>query len=326
MIDNELQPETPDKAGSPTYAEQSTALQCYEIALRNSNVTVFTQDRDLRYRSISNPFLGLKIEEIVGRTDDEIIPAETSRGFVAFKREALEAGVPRDGEVQLRDGQLMGWFDLHVEPLRGSGGEVVGITCAAVDITERKDYEEHLRLVMRELTHRSKNLLALVQALARQTARYTRSIDGFIDHFGARLQALARSHDLIVQEGWQSVGLEDLVRSQLGACLTQNEGQISITGPRLRLVPDAAQNLGLALHELVINAARFGALSAPDGKLAVSWSRSAQEDVVDFVWSEAGGPTVGVPRRRGFGSIAIETHLARSLEAAVSLKFRALAT
>ena len=195
----------------------------------------------------------------------------------------------------------MRWYDLHIEPLRNDAGEVVGLTCAAVDVTERKEGEAHLRLLLRELTHRSKNLLAVIQAMARQTARHAGSIDGFLGQFGARLQALAASHDILVRESWHGASLDELVRSQLGAHIARAEEQVAIEGPAVALKPEAAQNLGLALHELAVNAARFGALSVPDGRLSVTWERCDKTDgALALDWREQNGPRVKPRRKRGF--------------------------
>jgi PAS domain S-box-containing protein len=306
-------------------AELRTALARYEIALRGSNVTVFTQDRDLRYTSISNPFLGLQVDEIVGRSEEELIPAENRAAVVAIKRPVLDSGEPRDGEVEIKDGTTQRWFDLHIEPLRDDAGHIVGLTCAAVDITARKEAAEHLHLLMRELTHRSKNLLAMVQALARQTARYTGSMDTFIDQFNARLQAFARSHDILVQEEWHGASLGDLVQSQVAPYVDQNASQLTLSGPPLRLSPEAAQSLGLALHELAANAAKYGALSAPEGRIAITWEQRSGEKSkgIEVQWTESGGPKVVEPAKRGFGSLVIEDNLARALESDVEMKFLA---
>jgi PAS domain S-box-containing protein len=170
----------------------------YETALRGSQVTVYTQDRDLRYTSISNPMLGRAIEDILGRTDAEILSPEAGAAMIAVKRAVLASGEAKRAEVPLEDAPGIRWHDLHIEPLRNEVGDVVGLTCASVDVTERKEGEAHLRLLLRELTHRSKNLLAVIQAMARQTARHTGSVETFLTQFGARLQALAASHDLLI--------------------------------------------------------------------------------------------------------------------------------
>src|SRR5437588_1509485 len=174
----------------------------FKIALRGSKVYVSSQDRELRYLAISEPMLGLEIDDILGRTDEEILPAEMREEIVALKRRVVESGRASDGEVRFGKGASALWYDFHVEPLLDSAGAVVGVTCAAVDITERRRGEDHLRLLLRELTHRSKNLLAVIQAMARQTARHAGSVEAYLDQFGARLQALATSHDLLIQESW----------------------------------------------------------------------------------------------------------------------------
>src|SRR5215831_3621819 len=137
--------------------------------------------------------------------------------MIALKRAVLASGEAKRAEVPLEDAPGIRWHDLHIEPLRNEAGEVVGLTCASVDVTERKEGEAHLRLLMRELTHRSKNLLAVIQAMARQTARHAGSIDGFLIQFSARLQALAASHDLLVRESWHGASLREIIQAQLAA-------------------------------------------------------------------------------------------------------------
>jgi PAS domain S-box-containing protein len=295
----------------------------YETALRGSQVTVFTQDRDLRYTSISNPMLGRSIEDILGRTDAEILRGDSGAAIIAAKRQVLANGEARRAEIPLDDAPGIRWHDLHIEPLRNEAGEVVGLTCASVDVTERKESEAHLRLLLRELTHRSKNLLAVIQAMARQTARHTGSIETFLTQFSARLQALAASHDLLVRESWYGASLGELIRSQLGGYLDGSSNQVSIDGPAIALKPEAAQNLGLALHELAVNAAKFGALSVPTGRVSITWSRRENTDgsAVELDWRERLGPKVKIRRKKGFGTMVIERNLARALDAEINMDF-----
>jgi PAS domain S-box-containing protein len=304
-------------------AELATLLQRYEIALRGSNVTVFTQDRDLRYTSISNDFLGYKVGEIVDRTDDDLIPVDSREAVTEIKRSVLDSGQPKDRELQIFDGDIPSWYDFHVEPVRDSNNKIVGLACAVVDITASKEGEEHLRLLMREISHRSKNLLAIIQAMARQTARHVGSIDDFLNQFNARVQALARSHDLLVQQNWHGAGLHDLLRSQLSPYVDTELRSVTIEGPAVQLKPETAQNLGLALHELASNASKYGALSVPSGRIDVRWTEvsGGKGHGVELTWSESGGPSVGVPAKRGFGSMLIQQNLSRSLESEVDLKF-----
>ncbi len=302
------------------------ALHRYEIALRGSQVTLFTQDRDLRFTSISNPLFGREVADIVGRTDAEILPAESREQLAALVRTALATERGQGGEVSVKEADKTRWYDLHVEPLPGENGSIVGVTCAMFDITERKTGESHLRLLMRELTHRSKNLLAVIQSMARQTARHAGTIDDFLDTFGNRLQALATSHDLLVQEGWYGASLHDLTRRQLAKYLDGAADRVTLSGPAVHLKPGAAQSFGLALHELAMNAERFGALSVPQGRVEINWRRlsspeASDKEGVEIVWAEHGGPDVTAPSSRGFGSLVVEKNLSRALDADVALTF-----
>lgn len=309
--------------------EQSTELSLlrtrfsrYETALRASHIVVYAQDRDLRYTAISHDMMGHLVADILGRTDEEIWPADVVGGVSALKREALTSGQSRRTEMAFDEAPGQRWHDLHIEPLRTDAGDIVGLTCAAVDVTERKEGEAHLRLLLRELTHRSKNLLAVIQAMARQTARHAGSTESFLSQFSARLQALAASHDLLVRESWYGASLNELIRSQLALYLDRDEAPVTFSGPEVVLKPEAAQNLGLALHELSTNAAKFGALSVPEGRVTISWKRDrGPEDALEFDWQEHLGPKVKVRRKQGFGSMVIERNLARSLDAQVDMSF-----
>ena len=291
----------------------------YEMALRGSQVTVYTQDRDLRYTSISNPIFGRAIDDILGRTDEEILPPDRSATIIALKREVLASGQPKRAEIEIADGPDASWQDLHIEPLHNEAGNIVGLTCAAIDVTERKEGEAHLRLLMRELTHRSKNLLAVIQAMARQTARHAGSTEGFLNQFSARLQALAASHDLLVRESWHGASLRELIQSQVTAYTGSAEVPVEFDGPEVALKPEAAQNLGLALHELMVNAAKFGALSVPNGRVSITWQ--LRDQALTLEWCEQFGPKVKIRRKKGFGSMVIERNLARALDAKVDLDF-----
>jgi two-component sensor histidine kinase len=193
-----------------------------------------------------------------------------------------------------------------------------------LDITERKQREDHIHYLLRELTHRSKNIMAIVQAMARQTVAEALSARDFEEKFSARLQGFAHSHDLLLKENWQGVAIDELVKSQLGAFAELIGSRIEIKGPNLLLTPEATQNLGLALHELSINAAKHGALSTPEGAVLVHWSTFAtDEGEPQFLlsWSEMNGPEVKPPRHRGFGQLVLERMLPRALEGDVRLDF-----
>ena len=303
--------------------ERDAAKARFETALHGAKIYVFSQDRELRYTFVSKPLFGLAADDMLGHTDDDVIPKLNRPAIIAAKRDVLASGQPRDAEYRIEIAGSVRWYDFHIEALRDAEGAVVGLTGAAVDITERKESEAHLRLLMRELTHRSKNLLAVIQAMARQTAKHAGNVERFLQRFSERLQALARSHDLLVQESWHGASLDDLVRSQLGHYLDRKNSPVSIEGEDVQLRPEAAQSLGLALHELATNAAKYGALSRVRGRVHIAWKRLPPEQggAIELHWTESKGPKVSQPKRRGFGSMVIEHNLARAIEAEVSLAF-----
>ena len=193
----------------------------------------------------------------------------------------------------------------------------------ARDITERKQREAHVHMLMREIAHRSKNLLAVIQAMARQTATAGGSAKDFETRFTARLEALAGSQDLVMMENWHGASLKDLAYAQL-AYLTDFIGsRIVIEGPDLMLKPEAAQNIGLALHELATNAAKFGALSNDTGRVHLSWAirREGRHPHLCMTWRETLGPPVKRPSRQGFGHKVLQRIAAHALEGKVKLDF-----
>jgi PAS domain S-box-containing protein len=191
------------------------------------------------------------------------------------------------------------------------------------DITERKQAEERDRLLTAEVNHRAKNLLAVVQAVAIQTARHCQH-DQFVEAFDERLKSLAASHDLLVSTKWQGVEIGSLVRSQLSHFADLIDRRIFLDGPKAEILPDAAQAIGLAIHELVTNAAKYGALSSSIGKIDVTWSMvksEGKEPGFLIRWQEAGGPPVAKPERRGFGHSILVGMVEYSTGATVELTF-----
>jgi two-component sensor histidine kinase len=171
---------------------------------------------------------------------------------------------------------------------------------------ERDEREAHVRLIMRELSHRSKNLLAIVLAIARQTSRHTSSFDEFEHRFNSRIQALADAHDLLVEQQWSGASLDDLVTAQLAAFGTE---KVVRRGMRIMLKSEAVQNVALALHELATNASKYGALSVPSGKVNIDWVRQPGAHGADdlrLTWRESGGPKVTPPTKKGFGCFVLE--------------------
>ena len=238
---------------------------------------------------------GYAAHEIIGKPITILIPPgreDEEPGILARIRKG-ERVEHYETVRRRKDGSLVDIL-LTVSPVRDGHGKVVGASKIAHDISERRHAEERIRIVMHELSHRSKNLLSVVQAMAQQTARLSPSVDVFLDRFGARIRGLAASHDLLVNQDWKGATLEDLVHEQLRAFAEGDAGRIEVGGPPLVVNPDAAQTIGLALHELATNASKHGALSVATGKVAVQWKLEAAESGPRFrmSWRERGGPAV----------------------------------
>jgi PAS domain S-box-containing protein len=182
------------------------------------------------------------------------------------------------------------WMAAKGVPLMSSGGEVREWVGMNVDIDERRRTEEHMRFVLKELSHRTKNLLTVVYAMARQAAKQG-GISNFISDFSARIQGLSRSHDLLVTSDWMGAPLEEHVRTQLAPFTAADGPQVLVSGPHLLLRPAATQALGLAFHELATNAAKYGALSRPDGVIEIKWDIENKHSGPHFKlsWRERGG-------------------------------------
>jgi two-component sensor histidine kinase len=208
-------------------------------------------------------------------------------------------------------------------PIRDGYGRIVRWLGTNTDITAQKEHEAHLNFVMRELSHRSKNLLAVVQAMARQTMQHSGDFDDFEGRFMGRLHGLARSHDVLVRQDWTGAAIRDLVGAQLAPFVREDGASLDVAGPDLMLKPDAVQNLGFALFELATNAVKYGALASPVGKVQVRWDfvDAEGEARLRFAWTESGGPQVSAPARKGFGTVVIERFMAAAFGGKVESSF-----
>jgi two-component sensor histidine kinase/PAS domain-containing protein len=255
-------------------------------------------------------------------------PDDIERVWTAVEA-AIEPTNPKQYATEFRhrrgDGEFR-WIEAHAQVhFEGGGRErhAVSMVGTAQDVTERKGREEERKqleekehLLMREVNHRAKNMLSVVDAIARQTA--TKNPEDFVERFSERIQALSANQDLLIRNEWQGVEIEDLVHAQL-APFTSLTGRIGVDGPKLRLKAIAAQAIGLALHELATNAGKYGSLSTDVGRLHIGWG--ATRDTFTMRWTEREGPPVSAPKRRGFGTTFIETMAERSLDGKVDLDY-----
>ncbi|HEY1940859.1 MAG TPA: HWE histidine kinase domain-containing protein [Roseiarcus sp.] len=216
-------------------------------------------------------------------------------------------------------------IEVAVMPIRSPDGAVTALALSARDIAERKESDTHRALLLRELSHRVKNALASVQAIATQTLKMTATPEAFAASFSARLMALAKTHDLLTRGEWQGAPLRDIVEAELAPYQDETHTRWRCEGPAVRLAAKSALALGMAFHELATNAAKHGALSVPSGHVEVSWEQRLTEGHLrlHLVWAEAGGPKVLGAGRKGFGTRLISDGLAYELDGDVALEFGA---
>jgi PAS domain S-box-containing protein len=226
-----------------------------------------------------------------------------------------EFRVPGDGERWL-DSRGRVLFDQNRRPVR-----IIGVVH---DITARKQAEAQQRLLLDELNHRVKNTLATVQSIAGQTLRSTTQPAEFRQAFESRLLALSKTHDLLTRNAWRAADLNAIVEQEVAPYRRDSEERISIRGPEVSLPARAAINLGLVLHELMTNAAKYGALSGSEGHLDLGWTVAASSPggpILHLSWQERGGPPVEEPQREGFGSKLLRRGIEGELGGRVAVKF-----
>ncbi len=332
--------ERDDYAAAKTKLEQEIVIQSYQLervnrqmrlAILGSKITIFRQDKEFRYTWIFNVPLGMSEDDFIGRTDYEIFPPDTALSVVEIKSAAMHDNEERAAEIRVRFPSGVFWYYLRTQPDFDEAGETIGTISCAVDISEQKKQQSKQLFLMREVTHRSKNLLAVLQGIVRQTARRTKDMDVFQSRLTARLQSLARSHDLLVNDDWRGTSLCKLLTNQLGVIADTAHGRVSFEGEDMLLTPVAVQNLGLAFHELSTNATKYGSLSVPEGRILICWDfvklpsqeRQNFEEAtfIRFVWTETGGPPVKVKQESGFGRVLLERVVGQALGGRVELDF-----
>ncbi len=240
-------------------------------------------------------------------------------------RRALDPKIRADYTLEFRAlGRVDGverWIAAKGQAFFSPEGKATRLLGATVDITDRKRAELHLRLLVNELNHRVKNSLATIQAIAAQSFNGSSSLPQAQDAFTSRIVALSEAHDLLTRENWEGAELHDIAARL--AVLHGGPARFELIGPSIRLSPRTALSLSMALHELATNAVKYGALSNPEGKIAIHWGLAPAPGAerLDLTWTERDGPPVKPPARRGFGSRLIERGLAAELSGEASIHF-----
>jgi two-component sensor histidine kinase len=297
---------------------------CLQIALNVAQLGSYRYDP--RRRVFSGDTRSQQIFDFPKNEAEEIMklvhPDDVAIVQANFKA-ALDPVDPRHSATEFRlrrkDGEVRWVETLGLAYFEGEGRDRRAVTFVGTlqDITERKEREEKEHLLMREINHRAKNMLSVVDAIAHQTA--TRNPEDFVERFSERIQALSANQDLLVRNEWNGVEIEDLVRAQLALFADLIGSRIAVHGPKLRLNAASAQAVGLALHELATNAGKYGALSTDTGRVDVCWESDG--DTFTMSWTERDGPPVSAPKRRGFGTIVMAAMAERSVDGVVDLDY-----
>ncbi len=290
-------------------------------ALANAGIVVFHCDRTDAVAWAENVPASWSQTSLVGRAPKDFLPAPSADHWLAAKDKAAETGVSQYLEISFPAADGAVWFSAWLDCDRDEQGAVLGLTATAVDITEQKRREQTLRALLREVAHRSKNLLAIIQSIATQTGRHANGIDAFLVRFRGRLQSLASTQDLVTSSNWRGARLQDLVAHQLGRYVADPHAGVNLVGEKPYLNPNAALHIGLALHELAVNSVSYGALARPQGRITLRATRSdVQNGALTLEWSEASTKSDEASQKR-FGSAALERVVPASLNGSAQVEF-----
>jgi PAS domain S-box-containing protein len=285
---------------------QNPALHLAAI-VESSDDAIISKDLDGVIKSWNNgaeKIFGYSAQETIGKSITMLIPAgrqdEEPQILERIRRgERVES---YETVRQRKDRSLID-VSLTVSPVKDAQNKVIGASKIARDISERRRSEEQIRILAREAEHRAKNILATVQATVHLSQSDT--VEGLKEAIEGRIQALSNVHRLFVETRWRGAEIQKMVRDELAAYSQGSESRVQFEGPILLLEPSAAQAIAVMIHELVTNAAKYGALSVKEGRVQVKWS-SEPNGRLFLHWVERGGPPVVPPTRKGFGTRLIE--------------------
>ncbi|MCD2472577.1 histidine kinase [Jiella sp. MQZ9-1] len=287
-------------------------------------MSVFAQDLELRYSWVANSRNSWLCNAGDGMCDADILPQTAAERASEMKRQVLLKQQPLRYEMSVAQGSQLRWYDICLDVDRDETGEACGIIGTSFDITDQKRREETLKTLLRELSHRSKNLLAIIQSLASQTARHSLTVPEFLVRFRGRIQSLSSSQDIVTDADWRGADLESLVTTQVERYAPDGMDQIDFRPIGVYLSPTASLHVGLALHELAVNAASYGSLSVPGGKVVIdaAFQRGESENVLVIDWREINGPRVRAERDARFGTSTLERIVPNAVGGEAHLEYR----
>lgn len=277
-----------------------------------------TQWRYVIFNRAAEEYFNTTRDRMLGKVIWNVFPQGLGTPFEAALRAAMDQGVSTTFETSsaMRPDRVV---ELRIAPMRGGG-----VALSMSDITERRQGERLRKLLVSELNHRVKNSLATVQAIAAQSLKGADVSDAARERFMARLMALARANDLLVAEDWSGADMAGVAAQVSSPYADPNDPErFVVSGPPIWLKPHLATAMSLALHELATNAAKYGALSTPAGRVTLSWEVAGEPAARRFVmgWRETAGPAVRPPKRTGFGTRLIERGLRTEMGADISMVY-----
>ncbi len=279
-------------------ADQSGSIFWYNRRWYEYTGSTFDQMKGWGWRTVHHPD---HLERVVARYQSSLETGELWEDLFPLRG--------RHGEYR--------WFLSRAMPVRDESDQVIRWMGTNTDVTDQRAQQDRIQMLMAEVNHRAKNMLSMIQALARRTA--PRDRPEFITRFEQRISALSANQDLLIRSEWRGAPLDELVRTHLAYVDDLIGKRIHVGGPDLLIRPSAAETLGLALHELCTNASKYGALSTESGDVRIGWATEPREGGTDFVlsWTESGGPPCSMAGQPGFGTTVTDRLPRMSLQATI---------
>jgi PAS domain S-box-containing protein len=311
----------PSLALSAAVASRDHALAEHELAVRAGEIGIWDWDlrsNEMTYSEQAKSIFGFPVdaavtyEQVRDATHPDDLPNTSAMARRALDPQLRERQ-PYEYRIRRGDGEVR-WLIAHGHAVF-DGAKAVRYLGTIQDITERKIAEEHLQLLIRELNHRVKNTLAVVQSISAQTFRSTNDPRAAAASIEGRLQALARAHDILTSESWRGADFGQLIQASVAPYTGSDGDRLLLRGPPVMVPPGLAVSVSMIFHELATNALKYGSLSVEGGHVEVAWQRRAGAEGTDLsvTWSERGGPAAKPPSRHGFGLSMIERSAAAEL-------------
>lgn len=295
-------------------------LTAMSAGLRARGVCVLHQDADHRF-DLAEALPASWPQDIIGRMEADILPAAVAAQFIAAFNHVRQGSDGQTLQFQLGDGLRRRHFEAHLL------SDTAGVTTIITDITDERARNNAVASLLREVSHRSKNLLAIVQSVAMQTAHHSGSIQEFLDRFRGRLHALSSTQDLVTESNWRGTYLQSLVTSQLTRVGSAALAKVRVTGENPLLGPNASLHIGLAIHELGANAVLHGAMATGGSGTVWIEARMTNQpgEPADLIieWQETGMDVDRIQREPHFGTLVLERIVPLSVGGTASLSIEA---